>query len=73
MTASLYANKDDVIEWIKAKVFLPENYWVVYAWNYNTGGNEVVDQTQSLSELTPAEQQEMNTLVSQSQSPNEIN
>jgi len=30
MTASLYASKNDVIEWIKAKVFLPENYWVVY-------------------------------------------
>ena len=27
ITASLYANKDDVIEWVKANVFLPENYW----------------------------------------------
>lgn len=26
ITASLYANADDVIEWVKAKVFLPENY-----------------------------------------------
>ena len=26
ITASLYADKDDVIEWVKAKVFLPENY-----------------------------------------------
>lgn len=26
MTASLYVNHDDVIEWVKAKVFLPENY-----------------------------------------------
>lgn len=26
MTASLYADKNDVIEWVKAKVFLPENY-----------------------------------------------
>ena len=26
ITASLYANQDDVIEWVKAKVFLPENY-----------------------------------------------
>ena len=29
MTASLYVNKEDVIEWVKAKVFLPENYGVV--------------------------------------------
>ena len=29
ITASLYADKDDVIEWVKARVFLPENYWVV--------------------------------------------
>lgn len=26
ITASLYADKNDVIEWVKAKVFLPENY-----------------------------------------------
>ena len=26
ITASLYANRDDVIEWVKANVFLPENY-----------------------------------------------
>jgi len=26
MTASLYVDKEDVIEWVKAKVFLPENY-----------------------------------------------
>ncbi len=30
ITASLYADKDDIIEWVKAKVFLPENYGVVY-------------------------------------------
>ena len=29
ITAALYADKDDVIEWVKAKVFLPENYWAV--------------------------------------------
>ena len=29
ITASLYADKNDVIEWVKAKVFLPENYGVV--------------------------------------------
>ena len=40
ITASLYVNKDDVIEWVKAKVFLPENYGSVHsdgtvdnAWN----------------------------------------
>jgi len=31
-TAALYADKEDVIEWVKAKVFLPENYWVTYGW-----------------------------------------
>ena len=31
ITASLYASKDDVIEWVKAKVFLPENYGSVRA------------------------------------------
>ena len=29
ITTSLYADKNDVIEWVKAKVFLPENYGVV--------------------------------------------
>lgn len=29
ITASLYADKNDVIEWVKAKVFLPENYGVI--------------------------------------------
>ena len=29
ITASLYADKDDVVEWVKAKVFLPENYGAV--------------------------------------------
>ena len=28
MTTALYTNKNDVIEWVKAKVFLPENYGV---------------------------------------------
>ena len=49
ITASLYADKDDVIEWIKAKVFLPENYVVNYevdsngwwsnGWNFGWGRN----------------------------------
>ena len=29
MIAALYVDKDDVIEWVKAKVFLPENYGAV--------------------------------------------
>ena len=45
ITASLYADKDDVIEWVKANVFLPENYWVVHSdWtvvdNWTTWWNE---------------------------------
>jgi hypothetical protein len=51
ITASLYADKDDVIEWIKAKVFLPENYVVNYevdsngwwsnGWNSGWGRNRI--------------------------------
>lgn len=68
MTASLYAYKDDVIEWIKAKVFLPENYssvrsdWTIESWNWT-----------SLSELTPEENTEMQDLVEQSKTPNSLN
>ena len=48
MTAALYANKDDVIEWVKAKVFLPENYGVTYSWNWKTdNGNENESQSDS--------------------------
>lgn len=39
MIASLYADKEDVIEWIKAKVFLPENYGVTYEWNEKVDNN----------------------------------
>ncbi len=41
ITASLYADENDVIEWVKAKVFLPENYgafrynWTVVDTNTN--------------------------------------
>lgn len=36
ITASLYVDKDDVIEWVKAKVFLPENYGAVRTdWSVN--------------------------------------
>ena len=31
ITASLYAGVDDVVEWVKAKIFLPENYWTVHS------------------------------------------
>ena len=40
MTASLYASKEDVIEWIKAKVFLPENYSSSYEPASNWWWNE---------------------------------
>ena len=41
ITASLYADKDDVIEWVKAKVFLPENYWSVhFDWTVTSESNE---------------------------------
>ena len=75
ITASLYANKDDVIEWIKAKVFLPENYgsvhsnWTVDGWNEGETANPDI----TLSELTPDEKTEMQNLVEQSKTPNTIN
>jgi hypothetical protein len=64
-----------VIEWVKAKVFLPENYGVVRMdWtvdNWVEGWNESV--STPLSELTPDEQTEMQSLVEQSKTPNTIN
>lgn len=73
ITASLYADKDDVIEWVKAKVFLPENYWAVHTdwtavetWN-GWGSNPI------LPELTSDENSEMQTLLEQSKKVNTIN
>lgn len=50
MTASLYASRDDVIEWVKAKVFLPENYGVVRSdWTVseNVGASQNSSEIQS--------------------------
>lgn len=70
MTTSLYADKNDVIEWIKAKVFLPENYWTVRS----DGTVETTDQnTSGLSELTSDEKSEMQNLLEQSKTPNKLN
>ena len=71
MTASLYADKEDVIEWIKAKVFLPENYGVTHQWNIDNWNNSWIDST--LSELTSQEKTEMQDLVEKSKTPNTIN
>ncbi len=59
ITASLYADKNDVIEWVKAKVFLPENYWAVRldwtvadnqdSWRENLDSSESADK-QKVSE-----------------------
>ena len=74
MTASLYVDKNDVIEWVKAKVFLPENYgtfhsnWTVEYWNNGWNENQV-----GLSDLTLEEKLEMEDLVNQSKTPNTIN
>ena len=52
MTASLYASRDDVIEWVKAKVFLPENYgsvrsdWTV-SQNVDTSWWDKLDSTET--------------------------
>ena len=75
MTASLYADKEDVIVWIKAKVFLPENYWVNQEWtvvdNWNNNWNE--NYSSGLSDLTSEEKSEMEKLVDQSKTTNTIN
>jgi len=71
MTASLYADKEDVIEWINAGVFLPENYGVTHQGNIDNWNNGWIDST--LSELTPDEKAEMEKLVEQSKTPNTIN
>ena len=57
ITASLYADRDDVIEWVKANVFLPENYgsfrsdWTVVEnwWGENLDSTESSDK-QKVSE-----------------------
>lgn len=72
ITTALYANKDDVVEWVKAKVFLPENYGVVSGWKIE-GGATGTSETTSLSDLTQSEQEEMQNLVEQSKTPNTIN
>lgn len=78
ITASLYADKDDVIEWVKARVFLPENYWVVRIdWTVNTWNNVNENWNENhnvaLSELTTDERTEIQSLVEQSKTPNSIN
>lgn len=57
ITASLYADKDDVIEWVKAKVFLPENYWSIRLdWTVAEDGESVVnDPNTPVHQFTPWE------------------
>lgn len=65
ITASLYANKDDVIDWVKANVFLPENYGSVLSdwtvddwWNrwWNSWWRENLDSSESSNKETINEQ-----------------
>ena len=85
-TAALYADKEDVIEWVKAKVFLPENYgakqqWSTdnwnnnwnETWNNNWNNNWAENHSSALSDLTSDEKSEMDKLVDQSKSSNTIN
>ena len=70
MIAALYVDKEDVIEWVKAKVFLPENYGSVHLdWTLESWDNE----STSLPDLTSDEKAEMEKLVEQSKTPNTIN
>ena len=76
ITASLYADKNDVIEGIKAKVFLPENYKGEYTWDDLDGstGNWTNNPTnETMSDLSSNEKAEMDNLVEQSKKPNRIN
>lgn len=78
ITASLYADADDVVEWVKAKIFLPENYgsihsdWTVNEWD-NLNENLNQNNNITLSELTTDEKAELQWLVVQSKTPNSIN
>ena len=69
ITASLYANRDDIVEWIKAKVFLPENYGIVYEsiwsndwswlwnnWETTTWWRDNLDSTESSDKQVVSEQ-----------------
>ena len=71
ITASLYANKNDIIEWVKAMVFLPENYktdiesnpnepWDWENWNeeswWNSWWRENLDSTESADKQIVSEQ-----------------
>lgn len=72
ITASLYADKNDVIEGIKAKVFLPDNYQSVRSnWTVENPENSE-DLSNTLSELTPDKQSKCQDLVEKSKTPNDI-
>ena len=72
--ASLYTNQDDVIEWVKAKIFLPENYGTTHSdWTILESWNGWKDSSVALIELSSEENSEMQNLVEQSKTPNTIN
>lgn len=61
MTASLYVDQNDVIEWIKAQVFLPENYGATRtSWSHSETGNNLgrgnLDSTESADKQVVTEQ-----------------
>ena len=60
ITASLYADKDDVIEWVKTRVFLPENYGLIHSdWtiaNYKGWWGENLDSRESSDKQQVSEQ-----------------
>ena len=62
MTASLYADKNDVIEWIKAKVFLPDNYGIL---NPNMSDSNNLDSWSGRENLDSMETWEKNHVTEQ--------
>ena len=59
ITASLYANRDDVIEWIKANVFLPENYWSFHS-NWTVEDNNTNSWRDNLDSAESSDKQVVN-------------
>lgn len=61
ITASLYANENDIINWVKAKVFLPENYgsvrsdWTV-AETWDNSWREKLDSAETSDKQVVSEQ-----------------
>lgn len=66
MSAALYATKNDVIEWVKSKVFIPETYYSSSITSVDTTQTSTVD-VQTTSELVRTSTQNYSTEITQNQ------